>query len=161
MVDQEVRKRKLVHVIPFDDDASTVSAAPSGKCAKRTSTARSCTPLSSLEQDGLQALLTLRSPTRPLKEHVRSYQTDPFSQPPSEGDVLSVGALTPPFPERATTYTARNLAVLQKTPVGMPLLAPPPQHYLGRPLAPPPALPRIPYGCIFSNRKGSGSQSAL
>jgi hypothetical protein len=158
-------KTKLVHVIPFDDDAA-IFVEPATKRFK-IGCRKSPGSLTSLEHEGLQALLTLSSPIKSLAvEFDHGYETEliRFSEPLKTDLPKAVVSQVHPSTKNTGTFTKnagpaqRNRAVsnLFKGIMRKPLLpppTPPPLRYLGRPLAPPPSLPRISYGCIFSKRE--------
>ncbi|KAG7347194.1 hypothetical protein IV203_006263 [Nitzschia inconspicua] len=153
----ERRKRKLVHVIPFDDDA--ITAEEPGKKSKTTFDAESSAPLSSLEKDGLQALLSLGSPIHPLEGRSNAHGSalTRLSEKRS-ADTCKVSQTISYF--KLPDLTRNTIPIARRTiqeAVGKPLLPPPVPRYLERPIAPPPGLPRIAYGCIFSRESNTMS----
>jgi hypothetical protein len=155
MVIDDTRKRKLVHIIPFDDDPGAVLASATKRAKTQTATVSPL--LSSLEQDGLQALLTLGAPVQYVSRQIRSSRhhairpDEKSTKTLTDGSNLAAPSKALDSTQSGQTVSSSNVS-LQKGILGKPLLPPPAPHYLGRPLALPPPLPRIPYGCIFSKK---------
>jgi hypothetical protein len=152
--------RKLVHVIPFEDDAAGV-IEPATKRVKSSSSRKSPGSLTSLEEEGLQALLTLSSPIKPLMLQVNhTHETDVHrsSEPTKTNATVVVSKFsssikTPDLLLIQRGTSPSNKRIFISGIMIQPVLPPPPLRYLGRPLGLPPPLPRIPYGCVFSNRE--------
>ena len=142
-------RMKRLHVIPLEEADENYGRKPSLKRAKGTVKK---SELTLLEKQGLQALLSLHSDIRPLERQEAEIEQGVITPEKIHSlhhDCPCAAALNLSKHLDAPHYYTKEKPVIRF--LGDPLAVPFPP--MGRPLAPPPPLPRVAYGHVFSAGK--------
>jgi hypothetical protein len=145
-------RMKRVHVIPFDGPGEYYFERKSN--LKRVKGPLKKTELSTLEKQGLQALLSLHSDVHLLtRQDVDTRHSTVLAKKCEVSNAHSSCLVSGPS-NKLDTLKHRNKKQSAIRFLGDPLAvpSPPPPPFIGKPLAVPPPLPRVPYGYVFEAR---------